>query len=85
MNADGSVHITERIIGCAIRVSNTLGCGFLEKVYEAALAHELRAVGFDVQQQTPISVFYEGVVVASTGSRRPLELYDFGLVAGLNL
>jgi hypothetical protein len=46
---------------------------------------KLRAVGFDVQQQTPISVFYEGVVVASTGSRRPLELYDFGLVAGLNL
>ena len=34
--------ITERVIGCAYTVSNTLGTGFLEKVYENALAHELR-------------------------------------------
>jgi GxxExxY protein len=34
--------ITEKIIGCAYKVSNTLGNGFLEKVYENALAHELR-------------------------------------------
>ena len=30
--------LTERVIGCAYEVSNTLGCGFLEKVYENALA-----------------------------------------------
>ncbi|MGA3402898.1 MAG: GxxExxY protein [Acetobacteraceae bacterium] len=35
-------HLSERIIGCAFRVMNTLGSGFLEKVYENALAHELR-------------------------------------------
>ena len=34
--------ITERIIGCAYRVANELGHGFLEKCYENALAHELR-------------------------------------------
>ena len=34
--------ITEKIIGCAYTVSNTLGAGFLEKVYENALAIEIR-------------------------------------------
>jgi GxxExxY protein len=34
--------LTERMIGCAYEVSNTLGCGFFEKVYENALAVELR-------------------------------------------
>ena len=33
--------LTEKIIGCAHKVSNSLGCGFLEKVYENSLAHEL--------------------------------------------
>jgi len=55
--------ITEKIIGCAYKVANTLGCGFLEKVYENALAHELRKLGFDVKPQHPIPVFYDGVQV----------------------
>lgn len=55
--------ITEAIIGCSYTVSNTLGCGFLEKVYENALAHELRKVGYEVQQQHGISVMYDGVTV----------------------
>jgi len=33
--------VTERVIGCAFVVGNTLGAGFLEKVYENALVHEL--------------------------------------------
>jgi len=37
--------VTETIIGCAMKVSNTLGVGFLEKVYENALAIELRRSG----------------------------------------
>jgi GxxExxY protein len=37
--------VTERIIGCAFRVANTLGHGFAEKVYENALAHEMRSPG----------------------------------------
>jgi len=46
--------ITERIIACVYRVSNTLGSGFLEKVYENALAIELRRNGITVEQQHPI-------------------------------
>ena len=40
--------VTERIIACVYRVSNTLGSGFLEKVYENALAIELRNNGLKV-------------------------------------
>lgn len=54
---------TENIIGCAFRVANTLGCGFLEKVYENALAFELRKSGMTVDQQRAIQVLYEGHVV----------------------
>ena len=43
--------LTEKIIGCAFKVSNTLGCGYLEKVYENALAHELRKASLQVEQQ----------------------------------
>jgi len=55
--------ITERIIGCAFTVSSTLGAGFLEKVYENALAHELHKAGVRVSQQHPIPVLYDEVVV----------------------
>ena len=63
VNDDQLNNLTERIIGCAFTVSNALGCGFLEKVYENALAHELRKNGFQVKQQEPIKVLYDGVVV----------------------
>ena len=55
--------ITERVIGCAYTVANTLGTGFLEKVYENALAYELRKAGYAVQQQSSIQVRYGDVVV----------------------
>lgn len=55
--------ITEKIIGCAYTVTNTLGSGFLEKVYENALAHEMRKAGLVVQQQVGVSVKYDGMVV----------------------
>ncbi len=55
--------LTERIIGCAFKVSNSLGIGFVEKVYENAYAYELRQDGFAVQQQFPIKVVYEGFIV----------------------
>ena len=50
--------ITKKIIGCVYRVSNTLGCGFLEKVYENALVIELRHAGLHLEQQHPMKVFY---------------------------
>lgn len=57
--------INEAIIGCAYTVSNTLGCAFLEVVYENALAHELRKAGYDVVQQHGLSVVYDGVTVGT--------------------
>ena len=55
--------ITEKVIGCAYTVHNARGCGFLEKVYENALAHELRKSGMAVAQQARIEVWYDGVCV----------------------
>jgi len=55
--------ITEKIIGCSYKVSNTLGGGFLEKVYENALAHELLKTGLKITQQCPIQVNYDGIPV----------------------
>ncbi|MCP4541854.1 MAG: GxxExxY protein [Chloroflexi bacterium] len=57
--------VTEQIIGNAFTVSNELGSGFLEKVYENALAHELRKSGIQVKQQYPIQVYYDGIVVGN--------------------
>lgn len=55
--------LTQTIIGCAYKVHNALGTGFLEKVYENALRIELVKLGFRIKQQEPIDVFYEGQVV----------------------
>ena len=55
--------ITEKIIGCVYTVGRTLGSGFLEKVYENALSHELSKAGLAVRTQWPIRVFYDGVLV----------------------
>jgi len=54
--------ITGAIIEAFYDVYNALGSGFLEKVYENALAHELRKRGHTVSQQAAISVMYDGVV-----------------------
>jgi len=55
--------LTETIIGCAFKVHNTLGVGFLEKAYENSLCIELVRQNLDVKQQEPIKVYYEGHVV----------------------
>lgn len=55
--------LTQRIIGGAFTVYNALGYGFLEKVYENALVHELRKDGLHVAQQKPFPVFYDGINV----------------------
>jgi len=55
--------LTEKVIGCSFAVSNTLGSGFLEKVYENALALELRESGLHVTQQHPVHVLYREKVV----------------------
>lgn len=55
--------ITEAIIGQFYRVYNELGYGFLEKVYENALALALRKAGLNVKQQHPIDVYFDGEIV----------------------
>jgi len=67
MNADERRYeeseLTEKIIASAYTVSNALGCGFLEKPYENALAHELRKQELSVGQQVPIHIWYDDIVV----------------------
>jgi GxxExxY protein len=55
--------ITEKIIGCAFKVGNTLGCGFLEQVYQNSLVYELRKTGMLIEPQFVIYVHYEDIIV----------------------
>ena len=55
--------LSERVIGCCYAISNALGGGFLEKVYQNALAHELRKLGLKVEIQKALYVIYDGVAV----------------------
>ncbi len=55
--------LTSKILNAFFHVYNQLGYGFLEKVYENALAHELRKRGHTVTQQMSIAVYYDGVQV----------------------
>jgi GxxExxY protein len=52
--------LVENVIGAAYEVSNVLGAGFVEKVYERALLQELRLRGVPAATQTPFSVEYKG-------------------------
>ena len=59
--ADGKyVDITGKVIGAFFKVYNTLGYGFNEKVYENALAIELRKAGLKAVKQQEIVVYYDG-------------------------
>jgi GxxExxY protein len=55
--------LTERVLGAIFEVSNTLGAGFLEKVYERALVTELRLRGIRVTAQASLSIDYKGHAV----------------------
>lgn len=55
--------ITEKIIKAFYKIYNSLGYGFLEKVYRNALAHELRQMGLNVIDRKPIKVYYDTVLV----------------------
>ncbi len=55
--------ISERVIASALEVSNRLGVGFLESVYENALCVELNDQGIIFHQQKPIKVIYKGRIV----------------------
>ncbi|WP_137915199.1 MULTISPECIES: GxxExxY protein [unclassified Rudaea] len=66
MNTDKALvesDLTERVIGVFYSVYNELGVGFLENVYENALALALRNAGLDVEQQTALAVSFRGHTV----------------------
>ena len=52
--------LTERVLGAVFEVSNTLGTGFLEKVYERALLRELSLRGIRAVAQAPLVITYKG-------------------------
>ncbi len=55
--------LTEKIIGCFYRVYNTLGSGFLEKIYENTLALEFSEAGLSFIKQAPVRVFYKNKIM----------------------
>jgi GxxExxY protein len=55
--------ITHQIIGCAYRVYNALGFGFVESVYRKALAIELNKDNLEAEEEKPLKVYYDDQVV----------------------
>jgi GxxExxY protein len=59
--------ITERIIGCAMKVHNTLGNGFQEVIYQRALVIEMGNQGLEFRREQEMPIFYDGHKI---GTRR---------------
>jgi GxxExxY protein len=54
-------HLTQEIIGAAIKIHRKLGPGLLESAYQACMAHELQNLGRRVERQKAVPLIYEGV------------------------
>jgi len=59
--------VTHKIIGCAMKVHNTLGNGFQEVIYQRALAIEMEKQGLGFKREMEMSIFYDGIDI---GTRR---------------
>ena len=57
--------VTDLVLGAAVKISKGLGCGFLERVYENALLHELQKLGLKVERQNLAEVHWDGIVVGT--------------------
>lgn len=88
--------LTYKIIGCAMKVHNTLGNGFQEVIYQRCLAIELEKESINYEREKEMPIFYEGIEV---GTRRAdfiieekvmvelkaiIQLDDVHLAQGLN-
>jgi GxxExxY protein len=71
--------ISGQIVDAAIKVHTALGPGLLESTYEACLMYELRKRGLPVQNQVPLSVRYDEVVI-EVGYRIDLLVADVVIV-----
>jgi GxxExxY protein len=90
----GNELLIERVIGAAIRVHTELGPGFLESLYEEALAIDLRALVIQFERQKPVPIFYraqpigehridllvEGTVVLELKATTALEKVHFAIL-----
>lgn len=72
--------LTYKIIGCAMKVHNTLGPGFQEVIYQRCLAIELNKVGVSFDREKEHTIFYEGIDV---GTRRADFVIENRLVVEL--
>lgn len=69
--------LTYKIIGCAMKVHNTLGPGFQEVIYQRCLAIELQRAGLDFVREQEHTIYYEGIEV---GTRRADFVIDNKIV-----
>ena len=63
MDKGGINQLTEKIIGKAIKVHRRLGPGFLEAVYQAALAYEFDKAGINYEKEKTLPVHYEAITL----------------------
>ena len=59
--------LTYKIIGCAMKIHNTLGSGFQEVIYQRCLDIEMKKAGLNFGREIEQKIFYEG---ADVGTRR---------------
>ena len=57
--------LTHKIIGCAYRVFNQLGFGFLESVYRKAMVIELKKANLNTEEEKSLEVYYDNIVVGN--------------------
>ncbi|MBB6111167.1 GxxExxY protein [Mucilaginibacter lappiensis] len=60
-------NVTHKIIGCAMQIHKTLGCGFQEAIYQRALAIEMKIAGLSFEREKEMSIFYRDELI---GNRR---------------
>lgn len=72
--------ITYKIIGCAMKVHNTLGNGFQEVIYQRCLAIEFNTIGIAYEREKEQTIYYEGINV---GTRRADFLVENKIVIEL--
>ena len=72
--------LTYRVIGCAMKVHNTLGAGFQEVIYQRCLAIELKNADIFHQREIEQLIYYEGKEV---GTRRADFVIEQQLVVEL--
>ena len=62
--------VTHKIIGCAYKVYNVLGFGFLESVYRKAMVIEAKKINFSVEEEKPLKVYPDVAKVEDTADLR---------------